>query len=362
MKTKNIFLILCMLCIFMTACNDSGKDYKIPEDEKVKNEATEQIADSKVQENSCYLDIETAQKNKKLFIAGNDGTYYVNDGKIYTAYKIVEGYNIVEGYHGLPPIHIAAEPVSDDLAIVDEKGDTYFRKTQVFEGEKITAIYFDNLGSHHSAWLYGITEDGRVLVIDTGDSLKEYVQLEIVNVEDISLYESYLVARKKDGTAEIIYTGHDVDENPWKECDISSWNNLAQVVLGCFKDESDGTKYGYGVVGLKKDGTIVASGYYPKEILEWTDIVLIATDEGGLCLAGLKNNGTIKTAGLWKELIYQTMGSDEVKNIKVIAGNRNEAGLGAIGFDNYVYGMARQMDYVCDLKGEIVENDLIKPE
>lgn len=96
---------------------------------------------------------------------------------------------------------------------------------------------------------------------------------------------SHIVGLKRDGT--VVAAG----ANTFGECDVSGWTDIVSVVAG--------STAGYGgsfyTIGLKADGTLVFAGTNPFGVPNWKDIVKIFTDY--TLLVGLKADGTVVAAG-----------------------------------------------------------------
>jgi len=91
----------------------------------------------------------------------------------------------------------------------------------------------------------------------------------------------YTVGLKSDGT--VVATG----VNHRGQCDVGNWTDIAQIAAG-----SDHT------VGLKSDGTVVAVGSNIRgqcNVGGWTDIVQVATSSRHT--VGLKADGTVLAVG-----------------------------------------------------------------
>ena len=109
--------------------------------------------------------------------------------------------------------------------------------------------------------------------------LKEYYQKS--SRKSISTGEFHTVGLKSNGT--VVATGYNRDGS----CNVSGWGNIVSVSAG-----------GYHTVGLKSDGTVVAIGrnrYGQCDVSGWTDIVAIAT--GYEHTIGLKSDGTVVAVG-----------------------------------------------------------------
>lgn len=122
--------------------------------------------------------------------------------------------------------------------------------------------------------------------------------------------DGHTVGLKKDGT--VLATG----ANESGQCDITEWTDIIAVSAG----------NGY-TIGLKSDGTLVAVGndsFGKCDVSDWTDIVAIST--GGEITAGLKTNGTaIATGGNlldvseiqdWSNITAISVGEDFIIGLK----------------------------------------------
>ena len=99
--------------------------------------------------------------------------------------------------------------------------------------------------------------------------------------ETISAGLKHTVGLKKDGT--VVATG----DNLWGQCDVSYWTDIIAISAGYLH-----------TVGLKKDGTVVAVGdkdYDQCDVSYWTDIVAISA--GCHHTVGLKKDGTVVAVG-----------------------------------------------------------------
>jgi len=104
----------------------------------------------------------------------------------------------------------------------------------------------------------------------------------------IAAGHEHFVGLKTDGT--VVATGR----NKYGQCDVSNWKNIVAVSAGSWY-----------TVGLKADGTVVAAGDNSKgqcNVAEWRDIVAIVTKEDsykhiGCTTYGLKADGTVVATG-----------------------------------------------------------------
>lgn len=129
----------------------------------------------------------------------------------------------------------------------------------------------------------GIKSDGTVAC--TNASLKVSGWKNIVMLDyNSNVFEpdEHIVGLHKDGT--VIATG----TNSYGECDVSGWSHIVDISAGFTH-----------TVGLRSDGTVVATGdnkYGQCDTIEWTDIVDVAAAR--YSTYGLKNNGQIVATGV----------------------------------------------------------------
>ena len=154
---------------------------------------------------------------------------------------------------------------------------------------------------------------------------------EIATRETISAGYSHTVGLKPDGT--VVASGTNYNG----ECDVSGWKDIVAVSAG------GGLLNGYYTVGLKADGTVVAVGdnqWGKCNVSDWKDIVAVSA--GGLHTVGLKSDGTVVGAGYpWKL-------SDWKDIVAVSAGHNHAVGLKS---DGTVVAMGKDIYGECDVSG-----------
>ena len=99
--------------------------------------------------------------------------------------------------------------------------------------------------------------------------------------ETVSAGSYHTVGLKADGT--VVATGL----NAYGQCNVSGWTDIVAISAG-----------GYHTVGLKADGTVVATGRNTSgqcDVSGWTDIVAISADT--YHTVGLKTDGTVVAVG-----------------------------------------------------------------
>ena len=154
--------------------------------------------------------------------------------------------------------------------------------------------------------IFALRADGTVISNEM-DAEQDFDQMYFVkdwkNIISISGGSEHLLGLKKDGT--VLATG----SNHHGECDVSRWKEIVQISAGSCVS-----------VGLKKNGTVVVTGFAEglDELNNWMDIVAIScgTDH----VLGLKANGTVVAAGEnkygqcnifdWKNIVAISAGED----------------------------------------------------
>ncbi len=144
-----------------------------------------------------------------------------------------------------------------------------------------------------------IKNDGTVAAIDPEYS-GYYSGIESWrNVKDIAMSHSNLSAGlMEDGTVKLIGLDKTV-----ARCDVTGWTDIVAVAVG-----------DYHVVGLKSDGTVVASGdngYGQCDVSEWKNVVAIWSNN--IVTIGLTEDGKVLKAGRFMGDKYE---ADKWSNIK----------------------------------------------
>ena len=133
-----------------------------------------------------------------------------------------------------------------------------------------------------------IRENGTVKTSDSalvGDGVSRWN-----DIIAVSAGGSHIVGMKKDGTVVAVGKngiGRYSEFRDLGQCDVSSWEEITEVSAG---DNH--------TVGLKRNGTVVAVGsntFSQCAVSDWNDIVSVAT--GDTFTIGLKKDGTVVTAG-----------------------------------------------------------------
>ncbi|MCM1228307.1 MAG: zinc-ribbon domain-containing protein [Clostridium sp.] len=96
------------------------------------------------------------------------------------------------------------------------------------------------------------------------------------------------------------------------QCDVSDWKDISAVSASM-----------KNTIGLKKDGTVAATGdgWVSEEVSKWKDIVMIASTESG-DVAGVKKDGTVITTNEeldvsdWKDIVDISLGENVIAGLK----------------------------------------------
>ena len=148
--------------------------------------------------------------------------------------------------------------------------------------------------------------------------------------ETVSAGVFHAVGLKADGT--VVATG----TNKYGQCDVSGWTDIVAISAGT-----------YHTVGLKTDGTVVAVGSNASglcNISGWKKI--IAVSAGGSHTVGLKADGTVVATG------WNTCGQCDVSGwtdiVAISAGRSHTVGLKA---DGTVVAVGEDTNGQCDVSG-----------
>jgi hypothetical protein len=141
-----------------------------------------------------------------------------------------------------------------------------------------------NIKAGTSGLIFGLKSDGTVVSADVES--QQYVD-DWINIIDIAVGKNHVVGLKFDGTV-VASTFEGKNNNYNGELNVNNWIDIQKIEAGM-----------YCTVGLKTDGTVVVAGNFNydeiNEISKWTDIVDISV-RGGF-VAGLKSDGTVVVSG-----------------------------------------------------------------
>ncbi len=123
--------------------------------------------------------------------------------------------------------------------------------------------------------LYALKQDGSVITI-SGENT------DWTDITDLFCTNKHVFAITTTGTIQSTENG------PWQK-----WTDI------CAGDATRSARTGLTVVGIRKDGTVLASGsntFGQCDVFDWKDIVSVAV--ASTCTLGLKSDGTVVIAGL----------------------------------------------------------------
>lgn len=145
-----------------------------------------------------------------------------------------------------------------------------------------------------AGWDYSLAlcEDGKVLIQGEHSSIPTLVDGDLISVHgdgwtdgdiiDIAAGGWHVVGLKKDGT--VVAEGKNSDGR----CEVSDWTDIVDIAAGHWH-----------TVGVKSDGTVVAVGSNSDdgecEVSDWTDVVKVAA--GVRRTIGVKADGTLLATG-----------------------------------------------------------------
>ena len=201
------------------------------------------------------------------------------------------------------------------------KGKEFNNKCDVMTWKDIKAIA---VGDEHTV---GLRADGTV-VATAGDPFKRLERPDsenLVNIDSrgfvshwedvvaIAAGKSHIVGLRADGT--VLASG----DNLFGQCKVSGWKEIVSIQAG-----------GSRTVGIKRDGTVVASGrnnHGQCNVSEWRNIISVAM--GDLHTVGLRSDGTVVAVG------YNEDGRCDVSDwtdvVAIAVGNGFTVGLRANG-------------------------------
>ena len=183
---------------------------------------------------------------------------------------------------------------------------------------------------------------------DSADLMRKNCQL-FSDSTTVSAGNFHTVGLKSDGT--VVATNYTDDSKYYRgQCDVQNWTDIVAISAGSFH-----------TVGLKSDGTVVATNYVGDskyyrgqcDVQDWTDIVAISA--GSSHTVGLKSDGTVVATNYTGDSKYYS-GQCDVQNWKDIvaisAGSFYTVGLksdGTVVATNYV-GDSKDYRGQCDVQ------------
>ena len=263
---------------------------------------------TEIEEGSDPLDPNSVPSFKPVLAAGGYHTILAkNDGTVIAVGKNNNYQCKVTTWDNI--VHVAAGEnhtlgLKSDGTVISA-GDNSLGQCNVTSWENIIRIA---AGNQMSA---GLKSDG--MVVSTSSSYDVSAWWGIMQID-----AGYLVAGlKHDGTVNV--TGNEFQNSTWADTaqEVSTWTDIVQVATG------DGH-----VVGLKRDGTVVATGSNDDGQCDtnlFTDIIQIAA--GNRHTIGLKSDGTVVAVGdssegqcdvsPWENIVELAAGDYHTVGIKV---------------------------------------------
>lgn len=177
-----------------------------------------------------------------------------------------------------------------DIASLSGYGDSVYglsNSGDVYKIHQGAPIMSDVKSIHtNTSFALFVKNDGTVVSDNPDDSMYYSGIEEWTDVADIAMSHVNLSAGlMSDGTVKLIGL-----EKTVSQCDVSGWTDIVAVAVG-----------DYHVVGLKSDGSVVATGtngYGQCDVSEWKDIVAIWAND--IVTIGLTENGKVVIAGRFK--------------------------------------------------------------
>ena len=179
--------------------------------------------------------------------------------------------------------------------------------TQAYLDNYYTAEYRDIVSIHGPV---GLRCDGTLALpkaMSQYRELEDWQDIVALSIRYCDYPGNTYVGLRSDGT--VVATGYNGDG----QCDVDHWRNIVAISCG----------QGF-VLGLRSDGTVAVAGngeYGQYRAETWTDIVAITTTTNAHVAYGLKSDGTVVTAGVnqwsddiklptWKNIvaIYENAG------------------------------------------------------
>ncbi|MCH4191596.1 MAG: hypothetical protein LKF52_04735 [Butyrivibrio sp.] len=214
---------------------------------------------------------------------------------------------------------------------LDAKGNVYLAKADIEDADVNTANWSDILQvASGDRFVAGLRSDQKVVA--SGRNAEGQLNVEKWSqIIQIDCGREDIVGLDKYGKI------HIAGEHSELESIINSnaeWNNVCSIAVGSGYGEGN-NKGGFHIVGLRKDGTVIAVGdnnygQYTKA-LKWTNITKIVA--GDWTTVGLNKDGRVLASGYYCEDGYDNAGkvSDWRNIIDISAGRGNTLGLASNG-------------------------------
>ena len=222
--------------------------------------------------------------------------------------------------------------LNKQIAVQSSTVSAGIASTVVLKDDNSVAVISSEIG-------HGIENQANVSAISCGDTILEKTLLLLSdgtvvgydwkNVISVAAGGWHDVGLKSDGT--VVATG----DNTYNQCNTSSWTDIKVI--------SAGDRH---TVGVKEDGTVVATGdnrFGQCDVSAWNDILSVSAGSG--YTIGLKSDGTVLATGMsdlgqcnvseWEDIAAISAGASHTVAIKkdgtVIAAGSNEYGQCNVG-------------------------------
>lgn len=224
--------------------------------------------------------------------------------------------------------------ISDETSKSDESRFVFDERARLYsQAEEYLAN--GNIGAAAIAFAKcGDYSDARSRTDETWSRLDKHLKQTV-----IVSYFNYIIWVNQDGTV----------SKWWGEqgaCDVPGWHDIAAISLG----------YGGTLVGLKDDGTVIATDEFEDvSYLEWTDIVSISAGDG--FLLGLKKDGTVLACGNNDHGQCNVSGWSDIVSIQTISqdgcisfGVRSDGSVMIAGAASEEYAEIIETSHLSDIK------------
>lgn len=157
--------------------------------------------------------------------------------------------------------------------------------------EKLTQIGISSTDSFYGLDIDGMLHTTHPQMQSTVEAWKDIKAFSVYSDQTGSLeygiWGELVAAVTKKGRVYIAASGDYDTPDGVPQMDVSGWTKIASVAVG-----------GGHIVGLRSDGTVVATGnnkYGQCDVKKWKDIVSVCA--GAYCTVGLKSDGTVTVTG-----------------------------------------------------------------
>lgn len=300
MKKKNLIFTVSVFSILLSACGNAGQKEPLTLETAKKADGyilttAENVlglrADGTVKRfngpdfdedemNQVTFDHFDRKKVVELDGCSSEGnyTFRTEDGYIF-------GGLAPEGMSGVKDIMYTVNNGKDELTCLMEDGTVW---STLYSAEPDQRLSYDQKVKEvryaYRTMLIMTMEDGTVQVASNDDMLKGL--LWVTNDEELA---------PAVGIGEIL-----------------EWSGIQLAVADRDANEQDG----YFAVGLKEDGTVIATGTYAEQTADWKDVVYLETCEN--ILAGITSDGRVLLAGTNAEKMESAYTVSEWKNVVAV--------------------------------------------